>query len=253
MAVADRNALALAKQALDAQQIQYVESDDPPYMTKLACQHGLHKATLRVSNKGSLDVQGSASPLKEQLQQIIDCLKNGSPLLAQLPADIDQLMATLEQQVPNCDPVIRAYLEEAIRCYKADALLSCAFVLGAASEKAMGLLVQAFGAAISDAADKAKYESKTNRKMISVQYDEFLTRYKSCKSKPDTAPLNQDVVTMLGAAFQFYRMTRNEVGHPEIVPNLAKPVLHANIAQMTVYLERIYGLIAHFQTTAVVL
>ncbi|MCX6593054.1 MAG: hypothetical protein NTZ56_16170 [Acidobacteria bacterium] len=253
MAVADANALALAKQALEAQQIQYVESDDPPYMTKLACQHGLHKATLRVSNKGNLDVQGGVSPLKEQLQQIVDSLKSGVPFPAQLPADIDQLIATLKQQVPNCDPVICAYIEEAIRCYKADALLSCAFVLGAASEKAMGLLVQAFGAAIGDAEHRAKYESKTNRKMISVQYDEFVSRFKSCKSKPTNPPLNQDVDTMLGTAFQFYRMTRNEVGHPEIVPNLAKPVLHANIAQMTVYLERIYGLIAHFQTNGVVL
>jgi hypothetical protein len=252
MAVADPNALALAKQALEAQQLTYVESDEQ-YMTRLACQVGLNKATLRVSSKGALDVQGPASPLKERLQAIADAVKNGTPLPAQLPADIDQLMATLQQQIPNCDPVIRAYIEEAIRCYKADALLSCAFVLGAASEKAMCLLVQAFGVAIGDATHKANYESKTNRKMISVQYDEFVARFKSCKSKPVTPPLNQDVDTMLGTAFQFYRMTRNEVGHPEIVPNLAKPVLHANIAQMTVYLERIYGLIALFQTNGVVL
>jgi len=252
MAVADPKALALAKQALDAQQLTYEESDEQ-YMTRLACQVGLNKATLRVSSKGALDVQGVASPLKERLQQIADAVKNGTPLPAQLPADIDQLMATLRQQVRNCDPIICTYLEEAIRCYKADALLACAFVLGAASEKAMGLLVQAFGAAIADQQNRERYESKTNGKWISVQYNEFSARFKTCQSRPTTAPLNQDIDTLLGTAFQFYRLTRNDVGHPEIVHNLQKPVLHANIAQMTVYLERIYGLIAHFQANGVVL
>ena len=252
MAVADPNALALAKQALDAQQLQYTESDEQ-YVTKLSCQVGLHRATLRVSNRASIDVQGAASPLQEQLQKIADALKNGTPLPAQLPADIDKLMATLNQKVPNCDPVICAYIEEAIRCYKADALLSCAFVLGAASEKAMGLLVQAFGTAIVDQTNRKRYQDKTNGKWISTQYNEFSARFKTCQSRPTTAPLNQDIDTWLGTAFQFYRMTRNDVGHPEIVHDLQKPVLHANIAQMPVYLERIYGLITHFQNNAVVL
>ena len=74
----------------------------------------------------------------------------------------------------------------------------------------MGLLVQAFGAAIGDAANKANYESKTNRKMISVQYDELVTRFKSCKSKPANPPLNQDIDTLLGTAFQFYRVTKTQ-------------------------------------------
>jgi hypothetical protein len=36
---------------------------------------------------------------------------------------------------------------------------------------------------------------------------------------------------VLTSLFTFYRLTRNEVGHPEIVPNLAKGVILANMAQ----------------------
>ncbi len=53
--------------------------------------------------------------------------------------------------------------------------------------------------------------------------------------------------------FQFYRITRNEIGHPQIVPDLDKGVLLANLGAFVTYIERIYGLIHHFQVTGVVI
>jgi hypothetical protein len=53
--------------------------------------------------------------------------------------------------------------------------------------------------------------------------------------------------------FQFCRITRNEVGHPQIVPDLDKGVLLANLGHFATYIERIYGLIHHFQQNGVVL
>lgn len=82
---------------------------------------------------------------------------------------------------------------------------------------------------------------------------EFIECQEAYAAAFDEFPQANALADGIATAFQFYRITRNEVGHPEIVPNLQKPVLHAQIAQMTVYLERIYGLIAHFQTNGVVL
>lgn len=229
MPVADAQVLTAAKTALDQQQLAYAEADEQ-YITKLNVQHGVHKASLCISNKGAIHVQGATSLVKDHLQGIADALKNGAPLPNQLPADIDKLLESLGQRVPACDPVITAYVAEAIQCYKANALLSCSFVLGAASEKAMALLFQTFGDCMPDASHKANFESKTNNRMISTRYDEFRTRFKSCRSRPTTAPLNQDIDTLLGTTFHFYRMTRNAAGHPEVVPNLDKAVLHASIA-----------------------
>jgi len=51
--------------------------------------------------------------------------------------------------------------------------------------------------------------------------------------------------------FQFCRITRNEVGHPQIVPDLDKGVILANLGNVVTYLSRIYGLMKHFRETGV--
>jgi hypothetical protein len=99
-----------------------------------------------------------------------------------LPFEIDRFPQTIQERVPDCDPVIIRFVDEAVRCYKAEALLGSAFMIGAASERAIGLLMQAFGDAIADGANRNKYLTKTNNRMISKSYEEFAASYRSCKS-----------------------------------------------------------------------
>lgn len=58
---------------------------------------------------------------------------------------------------------------------------------------------------------------------------------------------------LMGAMFQFCRITRNEVGHPQIVPDLDRGVVVANLGHFVAYIERIYTLIGYFGRTGVVL
>ena len=44
----------------------------------------------------------------------------------------------------------------------------------------------------------------------------------------------------------------SEVGHPQIVPDLDKGVLLANLGQFVTYIGRIYGLMKHFKENGVV-
>ena len=91
------------------------------------------------------------------------------------------------------------FVDEAIRCMRADALLAAAFMIGAASERAINLLIQTYGEAI---------------RMISQRYEECCASYRSCRSRPSDPTLAPDLDVPIGKMFQFCRITRNEVGHP---------------------------------------
>ena len=97
-------------------------------------------------------------------------------------------------------------------------------MLGAASEKAIGLLISAYSDSIVGEKNRDGFLSRVNNPMISVKYDEFIRSYKSCKSKPTDLALSQDLETVIGGMFQFCRVTRNQIGHPEIAGRMrSKP------------------------------
>lgn len=253
MVNADEKVLGEVLSFLDRQKLPHTESEEQ-YCTKVNVRSGPHKASVSVYNSGKMSVQGPSSPLKTLLEQMKQALESGgAPPGQALPFEIELFPQTLRERVPDCDPVITSFLEEAIRCYKAEALLGCAFMIGAASERAIGLLIQTFGECIGDEANRNKFFSKVNGRMISMRYDEFEARYRSCKSKPTDAVLSQDLDVVIGNMFQFCRITRNEVGHPQIVPDLVKGVLLANLGHFVSYIERIYGLMRHFKQGGVVL
>lgn len=124
-------------------------------------------------------------------------------------------------------------------------------MLGAASEKAILLLIDTYAAAIKDDGNREKFLSRVNNRMISKKYDEFKASYGGCKSKPTDLLLAQDLTQLLDGAFNFYRHTRNAVGHPQIVPDLDKGVILANLGQFIVYAERVYALMKHFRDNGV--
>jgi hypothetical protein len=83
-----------------------------------------------------------------------------------LPFEIDRFPQMIQEHVPDCDPIIIRFVEEAIKCYRCDAFLGCAFMIGAASERAIGLLMQVFGDSIADEGNRSTYFSKMNNRMI---------------------------------------------------------------------------------------
>ncbi len=251
--VGDQKMIVEVKGYLQRQKLQFSEAEEQ-YCTKFEVKGGAKKACISVFNTGKLVVGGADSPLKKNLEQLKAALEAGEATPGTLlPFEIEKFPQTIQERVPACDPVIVYFIEEGIRCVKADALLGCAFMLGAASEKAINLLIQSFAEAIKDETNRQKFLSRVNNRMISVRYDEFERSFKSCKSKPTDPVLAQDLETVIGLMFHFCRITRNEVGHPQIVPDLAKGVLLANLGHFVQYIERIYKLIDYFKVNEVVL
>ena len=145
-----------------------------------------------------------------------------------LPFEIEKFPETLKTNIPDIDPVIVRFIEEAIYSLKSNLLLGCAFLLGAASEKAILNLIETFGNSIELEKNREKFKSKTNAKFISRAYDEFKKSFSACKTKPTDFDIQQDLDIKIDGIFHFCRICRNEVGHPQIVPNLAKGVILAN-------------------------
>lgn len=234
-----RNALVTNGMSFQEKEIQNA--------TKFTAKSGTQTASINVYNTAKLHVEGKQCQLKNWLSELKESVEQGgNGPLAVLPAEIEKFPQTLRERVPVCDAVVLWFFQEALRCYKADSTAGAAFMLGAASEKAILLLIEAYGDAIKDDAHRNSFAKRVNNRMISKKYEEFKGSYNGCKSKPTNMVLAQDLSQLLDNAFNFYRHSRNAVGHPQIVPDLDKGVVLANLGQFIVYVERIYALMAHF-------
>lgn len=212
--------------------------------TKFIAKSGVNKGAIAVYNSGKMVVEGADSELKKWLVELKASIEAGhaAPGIL-LPAEIEKFPQTLQERVPACDGVVLWFFQEALRCYKAGSAAGAAFMLGAASEKVILILIDCYGNHIKEEKHRDAFFSRVNNRAVSNKYDEFKRSHKSSKPKPTEMPLAQDLEQLLDGAFNFYRHTRNLVGHPQIVPDLDKGVILANLGQFIVYVERIYGLI----------
>lgn len=249
---AEPKTLAAVRSFLDRQRLEVTQTEEQ-YCAKLTVKNGPQAATVSVYNSGKLVIGGADSPLRTRLQQMKEAIEGGDATPGQtLPFEIERFPEAIVERAPDCDPVIVRFVEEAIVCFKAGAFLGCAFMLGAASERAINILIHTYADSIQDQTNRDKCRSRINNRMISVKFEEFEKSYAGSKNKPTDPVLTQDLNTVIGTVFHFCRITRNEVGHPQIVPDLDKGVLLANLGNFVNYIGRIYGLIKHFQENGVV-
>lgn len=243
----DESICEAVREALTAHQVLKSEQEIQ-HATKFEVKSGAAKAGVVVYNTGKNHIEGAASDLKSWLLQLKESIElgNAAPGVL-LPVEIEKFPQTLQTRVAACDGVVLWFFQEALRCYKAGSTAGAAFMLGAASEKAILVLIETYGSRIKDSTNRDKFFSRINSRMISVKYDEFKKSYKSAKPQPKDIALAQDLEQMLDGAFNFYRHTRNQVGHPQVVPDLDKGVILANFGQFIVYVERIYAFVEFFQ------
>jgi hypothetical protein len=247
---ADPRMLAEVKAFLERQRLEATESEEQYCLTLEV--RDAQKAYVSVFDTGTLAVGGPASPLKSLLEEMKAAFEAGGVTPGQaLPFEIERFPEAIRERVPAVDPIVVAFIREALVCVKADALLAAAFMLGAASEKAINLLIHAYADSIRDETNRAKFQSRINGRMISAKYDEFEKSYRGCKSRPEDPALAQDLEVLIAQVFHFCRITRNEVGHPEIVPDLARDLLLANLGHFAQYIERVYRLMDDFRTNGV--
>ena len=186
MTVAEPKIFQAVTSFLDRQKLDYSASEEQ-HCTKLTVKTGATGAYVNVYNSGKMHISGKESTLKALLLQMKKAIEADTVPVQALPFEIEKFPDTIRERVPECDPVIVGFVEEAIRCIRSEALLAGAFMLGAASEKAINLLVYAYAEAIQDERHRNKFLGRVNNRMISKKYEDFNQSYKSCRSRPTDA------------------------------------------------------------------
>ena len=162
------------------------------------------------------------------------------------PHDPDGYLARIKTDIPEIDEVIIRYMEECLSCFRKNLLLAAAVMLGCAAEKAVLLLVQAYGESISNDEDKQNYEKETKSFIIRQKWNALWNRLESkAASLPDK--LGEDIGTIVERIFDIIRTTRNDAGHPT-GRTVEKETVHANLLLFPIFSKRVYGLIRHFSS-----
>lgn len=160
------------------------------------------------------------------------------------PHDQTGYLDRLRQEMPAIDADIVRYLDESLQCFKLGTLLAAAVMLGCAAEKAMLLLIDAYGSAIQDATKQKSFDKDVQTRMISRKYQALWKRLEpSISDLP--ADLRDDLHTVLDRVFDLIRTTRNEAGHPT-GKSVDRDAMRANLLLFPSYCRRVYGLIDHW-------
>jgi hypothetical protein len=149
----------------------------------------------------------------------------------------DKLISELDTSVGSIDRVAEVYLRESLDTLKSDFLISSAFCLGAMSERVVLLLAKKIESDLKDP-DVSKAYSKCN----SVKHHaKFISDNigKLRKNHPGNDMLFMELDTKVNTLAGYYRMTRNEAGHPDFVPTIGRPELELALKTVPKYLETI--------------
>src|SRR5216683_6001638 len=149
---------------IEDSELQIVEKKGETYCDRIDVKSGIFRCSVSVFNSGKINVGGADSPLKEALLQMKKEIEGGNFSPAKmLPFDIERFPDLIQERIPGCNPVIVTFIREAKDALKVDLLLSAAFLLGAASEKAISLLIDTYADAIRDEKHQRAFKDRTSK------------------------------------------------------------------------------------------
>ena len=176
-----------------------------------------------------------------------EAVKKGAPQ----PYDPDGFLKHFHATVGTVDPVVGAYVAEAIQTFNTGCLRASAVMLGGASEKLILLLCDAFEKAISDPAKKAKFVKDSAAKWaITHKYAVLKDRFDRMVAAKKLPHQHAETVgSELPSGFELLRRSRNVGGHPEVPGNVDEDTAFLNLRAFTEYASRVTQLIGHFGTS----
>jgi hypothetical protein len=168
----------------------------------------------------------------------------GSSSQAPQPYDPDGFLGEFSKKNPSADPIILAYLEEGVRAFNHGCPVAASVMIGAASEKALLLLVDAFEAAIQDPSEKAGF--------VKARGWSIHAKYRALKERLDLmiaagtlpSPHKEYTVSEVPGVFELIRRQRNEAGHPELYTGVDPDTVFLNLRVFVEYVRKVYQLMA---------
>lgn len=158
-----------------------------------------------------------------------------------VPSDPDGYIEHLKKRIPNIDEIILYYSTESIHAFNQHLLVSATLTLGAASERLIDILSEAFIEAQNDVDKKRKLQGSFESKAIFKWHKEFTGEIFQIKENiPKNIRDNLDVY--LEQFFHFIRMSRNEKGHPDKL-QMSRNAVYGCLQIFVDYTEKIYALV----------
>lgn len=158
------------------------------------------------------------------------------------PYDPDGYVARLKRDIPTLDEVILTYLNESLHTFRIGCLLSSTISLGCACEKALLLLIEAYGDYLPESS-RRKFHESTQRRMIKHQFEAFRKSVDGLLRAKLPGDLEDGLDVELNAIFDIIRNQRNDAGHPT-GKEIERERAYANLVVVPVYFKKVYALIA---------
>ncbi len=159
------------------------------------------------------------------------------------PHDPDGYLRRLANEVQKIDPVIVDYTTESLQCFLRGLYRAGAVMLGAASEQAVLLLLDAWATSKVD----PKFKEEIGRAWSIHRKFEIFKKDLSKDGMPKA--LSENLCSLLNGVFDLIRNSRNDAGHPASGVLVSREVLYAHLQLFIPYCKRIYELIGWFSAS----
>lgn len=127
------------------------------------------------------------------------------------PRDPEGYLRRLRRAVPDLDPIVDRYVDEALRAFNARCFLAASVMLGVASERAFLQLAETVAVALDLDASKLAAALANPR---ASQHSRFIELRKVLEPRRSQLPHDLADNLTLDAVSDLLRITRNEAGHP---------------------------------------
>jgi len=161
-----------------------------------------------------------------------------------LPYDPDGYLGRLKTEIPNLDPTIEDYVFESLHAYQSGLMLSCAVMLGGASEQTFLIFMQTFTDAMTNLTEKNRFQKLQECINTKQKFDQTKTKLMNIRT---TLPkdLSNELESKFDGIFNLIRLARNDAGHPS-GHKIERDMAYANLLSFRIYCKKMYELIDYF-------
>lgn len=160
-----------------------------------------------------------------------------------IPEDLHGFLNHLKELIPNINPVIEQYTAESLKTFERGAFFASAVMIGAASEKAIYMLIEALGDAVQNTQIKQRIDRAMDRRRLPTLFkliSDILDPQKTSGRIPYKVHEGSDI-HLLSLA-EAIRVQRNDAVHPTI--GVVTPLkVRLSIASFPGACRKVYDLI----------
>lgn len=167
-----------------------------------------------------------------------------------VPHDPEGYLAQFHQACPSVDTTITQYLTEALQCYLRSLHKAAAIMLGAASEQAILLLIDAWLLSVHDEVRRTGLSNQVNKATSIFRKFELFQKHLANFRSTLPRETSENLDSLLVSVFDLIRNSRNDAGHPARMSDITRDTNYAHLRLFVPYCQRIYGLIAWFHSNA---